>query len=201
MSDGVMVKLDGLDTLAQELRKLSQATQERIMKGAMAKAASVIRREAVARAPMWTGEVSQGHPPPGTLKKAIYQARMVMKCTNDLEVWTVNVRSGKGARHSGSTSSKAGPTRGTNLDAYYARWVEYGHYTRGPALTASQRKKHMQGVAAGTVYQAKAHFVLPRPFMRPAFEMKKAEALQVFQTEFMARTRIELQSYRILGIK
>jgi HK97 gp10 family phage protein len=195
VSDGVTVKVEGLDALVQELRKLSRATQERIVKGAMAKSASVIRREAIARAPVWTGEVSQGHPPPGTLKRAIYQARMVMKCTDEFEVWTVNVKQGKNARN-----TKRGKTT-MNLDAFYARWVEYGHYTRAPASAGATGAARRRAVAQGTQLVKGARFVLPQPFMRPAFELKKAEAMQVFQSEFMARTRLELETYRILGIK
>lgn len=195
MSDGVDCKVMGLDELKREFERLSVATRERIMKGAMAKAASVIRREAVARAPTYTGEVSQGHPPPGTLKRAIYQARMTLKCTSTTEVWLIGVRAGKQAQ-----TTKRG--KGTvNLDAFYARFVEYGHYTRAPASAGATATGRRRAVREGSQLVVGAHFVMPQPFMRPAFELKKEEAARVFKEEFYERMRIELNTYRIMGFK
>lgn len=186
MTDGVTCTVTGLEALKEEIQRLTQKTQERIILGAMAKACSVIRQEAIARAPEWTGEVSQGHPPPGTLKKAIYQARAVLQCTSTQEVWVIGVRQGKKAQ-----ATKRG--KGTaNLDAYYASWVEFGHYARqAKGLKRGQKTANQK---AGTVQWIPAH-----PFMRPAYETKKSEAVQVFQRELLDRMQTELNSYKILG--
>ena len=76
----------------------------------------------------------------------------------------VSVRSGKGAR------VKRGKNAGQTLDAYYWRWVEFGHYTRG-----RRGGKDRKGIAAGTTFRSGARFVLPRPFLRPGFEAKKSQ--------------------------
>ena len=146
MADSVSMEVRGLSELTANLRAMPQAMQTRILKGMVATGASVIRKEAIERAPQYTGTVQAGHPPPGTLKRAIYQTRLVAQCTPTLEVWLVSVRKGKNQQNAGPNHGDAGPMQ-TNRDAYYATWIEYG-----------------------TVKMA------ARPFMRPAFEAKKQEA-------------------------
>lgn len=161
--DGFTLKISGFAEAMAELRKMPAAIQSKILKGATATAASVFRKEAILRAPMYTGEISAGHPPPGTLKKAIYQARMSYACTSTTEVWKVGVRFGKG---------KA-TKKGVSLDAYYASWVENGHYARGPKGQSRASAKKAQKV--GDVRWVPAH-----PFMRPAFETQKQAAVKAF---------------------
>lgn len=179
MADGVQVRIDGMAELMAELRQLPQVMQQRIVRGAVGTGANIIKREVVALAPEWTGEVSQGHPPPGTLKRAIYAARLVDKCTASVETWQVGVRSGKGVRNMGSKASKFGPTQGTNMDAYYASWVEYGHYSRAPQSLPGTRAARRTAVRSGAV--AGAHYVLGRPFLRPGFERSKGTALRAME--------------------
>lgn len=128
------------------LREAPAKLQARVIKGAVASAAAVIRREAALRAPIFSGIVGASHPPPGTLRKAIYQARLTSECTETLEVWLVSVRKGPKAQQ-----NKAG-----NLDAYYATWVEYG-----------------------TIKMS------ARPYMRPAFEAKKGEAVEAMRAHIV----------------
>ena len=68
MSDGMSLQVDNLSEWMAELRALPKVVQDRVVKGTVATGASVIRKEYVVRAPMWTGDVAEGHPPPGTLK-------------------------------------------------------------------------------------------------------------------------------------
>ena len=159
------MQVSGLAQLLDDMRGLPEQVQTRVMKGAMATACTVIRNEAIIRAPIYTGKTQEGHPPPGTLKRSIYQARLVSECTATVETWIVSARKGAGA---------AG-AKGGSRDAYYASWVEYGHYTRGPsARTAQQRKDNDRGkaVSLGT------YFILAQPFMRPAFDSRKEEAVR-----------------------
>jgi len=172
MSDTATLSMPNLADFLRELQALPKAIRERAVKGAVATAASVVRKDAIARAPLWTGEVQEGHPPPGTLKKAIYQTRMVDECTPTLEVWKVDAHKGKAVRNVGKKTSKFGPTQGVNKDAFYAAWVEYGHFTRTPKGPGKRKTRQLAGIAAGTV-----RWVPPHPFMRPAFETKKTEAL------------------------
>ena len=103
-------EIRGLKELAATLRSMPQTVHDKVLRGAVSSAAAVMRKEAIRRAPVYTGRVGKGHPPPGTLKKAIYQVRVTAECTSILEVWAVTIARGKGARN----------------DAYYAAMVEYG---------------------------------------------------------------------------
>jgi hypothetical protein len=106
----------------------------------------------------------KNHPPPGTLKKAIYQARMVDRCTPTQEVWMVGVRSGKKTTAKGTARP----------DAYYASWVEFGHFTRMPAGPKETKKSRKLAARALGI----TRYVPPQPFMRPAFDQSKSAAAQ-----------------------
>lgn len=166
MVDSVTVQVTGLDQLLRDLKAFPAAVQKRVLKGAAATGASVLRKEAIQRAPVSTGKVEEGHPPPGTLKKAIYQTRLVQECTPTREVFKVGVRQGKRAQSVGK--------KGANLDAYYAKWVEYGHFARVPHEMTKTAK------AAGRMLGV-ARWVAPHPFMRPAIAAKQGDALRAMQ--------------------
>jgi len=186
MTDSVTVKVKGLDALLAELQTLPQALQTRVMKGAVATGASVIRKKAIALAPQSTGSVSEGHPPPGTLKKAIYQVRLSQACTATREVWKVDVRRGKKARSVGK--------KGTNLDAYYALWVEFGHYARVPHEMTKTAK------AAGRMLGV-AKWVPPRPFMRPAVATSSQEALAAMRDYLNNNLRLAVTAMQFVKVK
>ena len=114
------MQIAGLDQLIAEMQQLPDVFQSRLMKGTVATGASVIRKEAIQRAPLYTGDVQAGHPPPGTLKKSIYQTRLVAECTPTVETWKVDVRMGNVSR-----TSKGGKTT-VKVGAYYAIMVERG---------------------------------------------------------------------------
>jgi HK97 gp10 family phage protein len=164
MADSVTVEIAGLDGLLRDLKAFPSSIQKRVLKGAAATGASVLRKEAVTRAPISTGKLEEGHPPPGTLKKAIYQVRLNQECTPTREVFKVGVRRGKRTKKNGTAY----------VDAYYAKWVEFGHYARVPhELTKSAK-------AAGRALGV-AKWVAPHPFMRPAIAAKQADALRAMQ--------------------
>lgn len=168
----VNVEWRGMQNLLIELRELPQAIRERVLIGAVAKGASVLRAEAILQAPQWDGPVAKGHPPPGTLKRAIYQARLMSECTATREVRIVGVRAGKKFR---AVKVKGGIA---NQDAFYAYWVEYGHWTRAPGTDAKTHKalrKTEMLAAAG------AKWIPPNPFMRRAFANKHGEAFEAMR--------------------
>lgn len=179
MADSASMQIDGLQQMLAELRSLPDVLQKRVMKGAVATGCSVIRKEAILNAPEWTGPVSQGHPPPGTLKRAIYQTRLTDECTATVETWKVDVRRGKAAQ-----SVKRGKST-VNLDAYYATWVEYGHYTRAPK--GQSRRVEDRAVRAAARGLGVAHWVPAKPFMRPAFDLKAKAAIDAMQSYFNER--------------
>lgn len=134
------MQVTGLAELTRNLRQLPQELQQKALHGMVQAAATVVRDEAVRRAPVYVGKVGKRHPRPGTLKAAIYQTRLPSECTPTVEVWKVSVhRKGRGA-------------------AWYAHMVEYG-----------------------TVNMA------ARPFMRPAFEARKADAVEAMRAHLAQR--------------
>ena len=136
MADGyASVEVRGLKELNEALRQLPDRIARNVLRGATSAGAAVIRKEAKVKAPVYTGQVSAGHPPPGTLRRAVYQKQIRELSSLVKQTFYVGVRVGRNA-------SKKG------LDAFYWRFIEFGT-SKQPA----------------------------RPFLRPAFETKKLEAI------------------------
>lgn len=171
MSDGATLELD-ISGLLRDLQEVPAVMQRRIIKGAVATGCSVVRKAQISLAPEYSGEVSQGHPPPGTLKKAIYQTRLPEKCTDTFEVWKTDVRRGRASRKGKGGKDVAVP------DAYYASWVEFGHFTRGPGISAAQ---HRSARNAGTALLTGARWIPPNSYMRAGFETSQQAALNAMQ--------------------
>lgn len=191
MADACALEIDGLQQMLAELRSLPDIMQKRVMKGAVATGCSVIRKEAIQLAPEWTGPVSQGHPPPGTLKRAIYQTRLTDECTATVEAWKVDVRRGKA-----SQSVKRGKST-VNLDAYYAAWVERGHYTRAPKRGVSKDAR------AAARALGVAHWVPAKPFMRPALDTKAQaafDAMQAYLNERLPAALLAMKYIKAQGL-
>lgn len=167
MADGFTFEVPGLDTFLAELRTLPKAIQTKVVRGAVGTGASVLRQEVIRQAPVISG----------VTRNAVYQIRNVQRCTSTQEVFKVGVRKGKRFRHAGKTSSDVGPTQGTNRDAYYAAWVEYGHFARVPHEMSKTAK------AAGRMLGV-AKWVPPHPFFRPAIADKTDEAIEAMRKYF-----------------
>ncbi|MDB5992402.1 MAG: hypothetical protein JWQ10_3805 [Herbaspirillum sp.] len=108
--------VQGLRELQEAMKQLPANIAKNVLRGAVNAGATVIRKEAAARAPVYTGEVSEGHPPPGTLKRSLYQKQIREKSSAVLQTFFVGVRQGKSAK-----KSKKGL-----IDAWYVRFVEFG---------------------------------------------------------------------------
>ncbi len=114
--DYVSVQVTGLKELNDALAHLPQNIGRNVLRGATSAGAAVIRKEARMRAPVYTGDVAKGHPPPGTLKRAIYQ-KQIRELSGVLrQTFYVSVRRG-GLRKD---------AKGRSLDAYYWHMVEFG---------------------------------------------------------------------------
>ena len=188
MADGVALTVPGLDAFLAELRALPTKVQAKVMGKVVSAGAAVIQSEIVRRAPEFTGEVSQGHPPPGTLKKAIYRTRVPSECTANLEVWKVAVRKGKAAQ-----STKRGKST-VNLDAFYATWVEYGHFARVPHAMTRSAKAAAQ--AAGTAKWVPAH-----PFFRPGVDASTRASFTAMQAAMDRELPLAVAAGRYLRLK
>src|SRR5450830_714100 len=101
------------------MKELPDRIAKNVLRGSVAAGAAVIRNEAKARAPVYTGSVSAGHPPPGTLKRAIYQKQIPERSSNIQQTFFVGVRKGKKYQKQGKNGDKS-------QDAFYASWVEFG---------------------------------------------------------------------------
>lgn len=152
------VEIKGLKELSEALKKLPENVARNTLRGATAAGAAVIRKEAKIRAPfyiprnvMWgagSGDTSLKHPPPGTLKKSVYQKQIRELSSLVKQTFYVGVRTGKGLK------DKTGRT----LDAYYWKFVEFG-----------------------------TSKMSARPFLRPAFEARKMEAIEAIKAYLAAR--------------
>lgn len=168
----VTVKIDGLDALQRRLAEVSERVAKNAQRAAVRAGAAVIREEAKQVAPLWHGDVAKGHPPPGTLKRSIILKHIPEQSSAWQQVFYVTVRSGKKYRNQGRKGN-------LSQDAYYWKWVEQGHYTRAPQSAGATVRARRAAVQSGQV--AGAHFVLPTPFMRPAFEAKKMAAVDAMK--------------------
>lgn len=111
--------VEGLKALQDSLKQLPDNIARNVLRGAVSAGAAVIRKEAQAKAPVYTGDVSKGHPPPGTLKRSIVQKQIREMSTLFKQVFVVTVRKGK-------KYAKQGKGGKLSQDAFYASWVEWG---------------------------------------------------------------------------
>ena len=155
MMADIKVEIEGLKELQAALLELPKKTAKNALRSAVNAGASVIRKDARKRAPVYTGPVSAGHPPPGTLKRSVIQ-KYIRELSNDFQTtFYVTVRKGKKYREQGKKGN-------LSQDAFYAYFVEYG--------TAKMTAK---------------------PFLRPAFEATKDEALQAMMAKLKERIEQE----------
>ena len=144
----------GLKELNSALKELPARIAKNVLRGATSAGAAVIRVEAKAKAPVYTGSVAKGHPPPGTLRRAVYQKQIRELSSLVKQTFYVGVRIGKSARKKG-------------VDAFYWKFVEFG----------------TSNMAA-------------RPFLRPAFEAKKLEAVEAIKKYLTERIPKEVDKLK-----
>ena len=145
------MQVDGLDKLSAALRELPARIGRNVLRGSVAAAAAMVRVEVWNKAPVHEGEVSRGHPPPGTLRRAIYQKQIAELSSLQRQVFYVGVRHGKKYQNQGKHGN-------LSQDAYYWRFVEFG-----------------------------TSKMVARPFLRPAFEAKKSQAVDALRDYLVER--------------
>lgn len=165
MGASISISLTGADDLKKRLDALTEKLRDSALRSAAYAGAKIIQDQAIENAPLFTGKVSEGHPPPGTLKNSIIVKRLDKECGDFKVSYIITVRRGDA---------------GSNTDAFYAHWVEFGHIYRseGEALTGSKSakaaKRSMHVTLGGKVVPA-------NPFMRTAFASKRDEALHTIE--------------------
>jgi hypothetical protein len=93
---GEMLSVDvaGLKELDAALKQLPDRIARNVLRGAVRAGAAEIRNEAKLKAPVYTGQVSEGHPRPGTLKRAIYLKQASALSSLVKQTFVVGVRTG-----------------------------------------------------------------------------------------------------------
>lgn len=154
--------VQGLDQLLANLQQLPRELASRnggIVRRALGKAAKVIQVEAQQRAPERLG----------VLKKNIITVRdRNPRRVGATERYAIAVRKRKmkyGANRSNARKGRVGKPYDAEGDAFYWRFSEFG--TGARRTRAGANRGHMRA----------------QPFMRPAFEARKQEALTTFVSE------------------
>lgn len=154
------IRVEGLQELRELLQqRLPEHIRTKALQSALTRAARPILTEAKARVPVKTGRA----------QRAIYSYRS-RESTKVRAVRHISVRAGR--RHG-------------EKDAYYWKWVEFG---RGVSVVGKKRGAPRGGERARSLgtpergwFGREVKAVPARPFMRPAFEAKKTEALERFR--------------------
>lgn len=164
MSAPVVVKIAGLAELNRKLTQIAPRVARNVTGKAVASAAVVVRDAAKAKAPIYSGPVAQGHPPPGTLRRSIAIRRSKRQSSASKVTYEVFVRHWG---RSGKTKKQRaqGVAAYSRFDAFYWFMVEFG--------TAK---------------------MAARPFMRPGFESSKERALQRMQAMFASGIEAEAKA-------
>lgn len=193
-----VLNVRGLADLNAALNDLAVALARNVLRGAVRAGAEVIRKEAVTRAPVYAppGAPDQ-RVDPGLIKRSIFSAHVPNQSDDTKQVFIVGVRSGRRERHA-KVRAHGGGSQVMNRDAYYAAWVEFGHwYVPAAPDNLILRARRNRARRPGGV------FVPAKPFMRPAFEAKKREAVDAMERYLkkrLAKERRNLQQ-AVAGMK
>ena len=181
MDNSINVDVLGIEELQLLLLELPKKIAKNALRAAVYAGAKTVADEAKLRAPVYTGPVSQGHPPPGTLKRSIITKQIPEKSNQFNQTFYVTVRKGK-------KYQKQGKKGNLSQDAFYANWVEYGHhYAPKGKHGYGSRAKAMQAVRSGSAVISGSMYIAAHPFMRPAFDSKKTEAQDAICTRLSQR--------------
>lgn len=145
------IKIEGLDEIKTRMRLLTPRLQGNALQSALTKGARIIVNQARAMAPR----------DKGVLRRAIYQAKSKFS-TLIRPSRIIAVRQGK-------------KQQTKNRDAFYWRFIEFGH----GVIRAKYAK--VLGTPAKGFFGKEVAAQPARPFMRPAFDSKKFEALEAFR--------------------
>jgi HK97 gp10 family phage protein len=150
LADFQNISIQGFEDFKRQLALLPGRVGRNVLRGAVNAGATVIRKEVALRAPEYTGPVAEGHPPPGTLKRAVYQKQIAELSSAVQQTFFVGVRAGKRQQ----TLKRGGKT--VNLDAYYGRFVEFGtsKMSARPFLRPAFEAKKEAAIEAMRAYMA-----------------------------------------------
>jgi HK97 gp10 family phage protein len=187
----IEVHIDGLKSLDKALGMLPQNIAKKHLNNAVAAGARIIRDEARNRAPVSDGKTNKNASPSGTLKRSIIVKWIRELSKYGMSTFYVTVRSGKKYR-------KQGKKGNLSQDAYYWRYVEFGHKIV-PRFKGKYTDYALKGRTRQTGLAIRRRnatgSVPPKPFIRPAFESKKQEALNAIINRLTAAVESEAKNF------
>ena len=163
------IELKGFKELAEALRTLPDKLAGNTMKQAVSAGAQVIQAEMKNNASRMADT--------GTLARSIYRKFIPELSANYKVVYFVAPRQAYNYR------TKIGDKRvkaGAKNDAYYARWVELGHWSRpsgGKAIKVRAGARGREAELNRLSAAGQIKWVGPHSFMRPAFDTQKERAI------------------------
>lgn len=176
-------KLTGFKELAELLRDLGPNLGKNVLRSSVAAGAAVVRVQ--------TKRNAQAMADTGTMARAVYQKQIREQSGPEKQVFYVGVRQGKKQQSVGK--------KGLNRDAFYARWVEFGHFTRGPGkggffarsdgslFRDTNRGGKNSAILVAQVQAGHVRWVPAHPFLRPAFDTQKENAVEAIGEKIRER--------------
>lgn len=151
------VTTSGFTEFAAKLRSISSELGESALRSAAVAGGTLMRDDAIARAPEETGR----------LKRALYLKFIDEKSSDTSAVYYVGIRRGKAAA-------------AQDDDAYYGRMVEFGHWYIPPKPKGVRWATHRKQWVG-------KKWVPAYPFMRPAFDTRRLEVIQAMRERLQER--------------
>ena len=110
-------RVSGFDALARALAQLPQNISRNVLRGMVNAGATVIRKEVIARAPVYEG--NDPRVDPGLVRRSVFQKQIPERSNRQVQTFYVGIRVGNG---------KTVKIRGRILssDAWYWRFSEFG---------------------------------------------------------------------------
>ena len=178
MADPVV--LQGWDELETKLLGLSAKIAKNVLRTSVYAGAALMKEEVKNKAPILSGFTWGEHQPPGTLKRSIIVKHVPEQSNAYQQTFKVTVKQGK--RYQGQ-----GKKKNRSQDAFYAKWVERGHWyvPPNPNSTTSENgishatnwKTHRAAAKSGP----SAKWIPAHPFMRPAWDTTKDKSLEAIR--------------------
>ncbi len=154
----VSLRLEGFDELLQQLHQMEAAVEHRLAQEAVDAGAAVVLAQAIANVPVDTGNLKQ-----------LLKIRRPKKRSRSRAAALV----GTGTQYT-SRGYAAG-----RQDDFYGSFVEYGHFL------GKRHARRTPGSPLGARGQQRK-WVPPKPFLRPAVDSKRGEAIEIMRSVLAA---------------
>jgi HK97 gp10 family phage protein len=173
--DSVDIRFTGIPAFSERLKELSGSMQRKVVRAGGMAGAKVFQKAAKANAPVLQKRDTRRVMArvPGALKKAIVAGRSKKQSKPGTEVTFIAVRTG-------------GKNPNMSKSAFYWRFVEDGHLTRGKGQ-AIKGGKNRAGLERTRLKAAGAKFVPGRGYIARAFKDNQDAAIKAFNQRIEAR--------------